>query len=89
MVIVGAVQAGHIWVAALALFTAVLTMFYLFKVFSAVFLGEQKSDHREGTRSMVFVVVLLAILSLLAGFLVAYPMKLINIATGEILRWMP
>ena len=88
MVIVGAVQAGQIWVAALALFAAVLTMFYLFRVFSAVFMGEAKFDKREGSRSMVLVVVVLAILSLLAGFFVAYPMKLVNIATGEILRWM-
>jgi proton-translocating NADH-quinone oxidoreductase chain M len=89
MVIAGAVQSGRIWVAALALFAAVLTMFYLFKVFSLVFLGEKKSDHKEGTRSMVFVVVLLAVLSLLAGFFVAYPMKLVNVATAEILRWIP
>jgi formate hydrogenlyase subunit 3/multisubunit Na+/H+ antiporter MnhD subunit len=89
MVIAGTVQAGQIWVAAGALFGAVLTMFYLFKAFSLVFLGEQKSDHKEGTRSMVFVVVLLAILSLLAGLFVAYPMKLVNVATSEIVRWIP
>ena len=88
MVIVATVQAGHVWVAAVALFAAVMTMFYLFRVFSAVFMGEAKSDKREGSRSMVLVVVILAILSLLAGFFVAYPMKLVNIATGEILRWM-
>jgi NADH:ubiquinone oxidoreductase subunit 5 (subunit L)/multisubunit Na+/H+ antiporter MnhA subunit len=82
MVIVATVQSGHVWVAALA--------YYLFKVFSAVFMGDPAaaSDHKEGTRSMVFVVVVLAVLSLLAGFLVSYPMKLVNIATGEILRWM-
>jgi proton-translocating NADH-quinone oxidoreductase chain N len=88
MVIFGAVQAGQIWVAAVALFAALLTIFYLFRVFSAVFMGEAKSDKREGSRSMVLVVVVLAILSLLAGFFVAYPMKLVNIATVEILRWM-
>jgi len=88
MVIMATVQSGRVWVAAAALFAALLTMFYLFKVFSAVFMGEAKSDQKEGTRSMVFVVVLLAILSLLAGLFVAYPTKLANIATGEILRWM-
>ena len=88
MVIVATVQSGRVWVAAAALFAAVLTMFYLFKVFSAVFMGEAASDQREGTRSMVFVVVLLAVLSLLAGLFVSYPTKLANIATGEILRWM-
>jgi proton-translocating NADH-quinone oxidoreductase chain M len=88
MVIMATVQSGRIWVAAVALFAAVLTMFYLFKVFSAVFMGEAKSDKKEGTRSMVFVVVVLAVLSLLAGFFVAYPTKLANIASVEILRWM-
>lgn len=88
MVIMATVQSGRVWVAAAALFAAVLTMFYLFKVFSAVFMGEAKSDHKEGTRSMVFVVVVLAVLSLLAGLFVAYPTKLANIAAGEILRWI-
>jgi len=88
MVIMATVQSGRIWVAVAALFAAVLTMYYLFKVFSAVFMGEPKSDHKEGTRSMVFVVVVLAVLSLLAGLFVAYPTQLANVASGEILRWM-
>jgi len=88
MVIMATVQSGRIWVAVAALFAAVLTMYYLFKVFSAVFMGEPKSDHKEGTRSMVYVVVVLAVLSLLAGLFVAYPTKLANVASGEILRWM-
>ncbi len=90
MVIVATVQSGRVWVAAAALFAAVLTMYYLFRIFSAVFMGEAApaSGHREGTRSMVFVVVTLAVLSLLAGLFVAYPTKLANIAAGEILRWI-
>jgi proton-translocating NADH-quinone oxidoreductase chain M len=88
MVIMATVQSGRVWVAAAALFAAVLTMYYLFKVFSAVFMGEAKSDHKEGSFSMVFVVVVLAVLSLLAGLFVAYPTKLANIAAGEIVRWM-
>jgi proton-translocating NADH-quinone oxidoreductase chain M len=88
MVIMATVQSGRIWVAAAALFAAVMTMYYLFRVFSAVFMGEAKSDHKEGTRSMVFVVVVLAVLSLLAGLFVAYPTQLANVASGEILRWM-
>jgi len=89
MVIAGTVKAGLIWVAALALFSAVLTMFYLFRVFSAVFLGEIKSHEKEGSRSMVWVVTTLAILSLLAGLFVSYPMKLVNVTSTEILRWLP
>ena len=88
LVIVGTVKAGAIWAAAVALFTAVLTMFYLLKVFSQVFLGEAKSPAAEGTRSMVFVVTLLAVLSLAAGILVAYPMKLAEAATTSISWWL-
>jgi NADH-quinone oxidoreductase subunit L len=85
LVIMGTVKAGQIWVAAAALFTAVLTMFYLLKVFSQVFLGEPKSAAPEKTKIMIFVVALLAILSLLAGLFVSYPAKLAEIATAHII----
>jgi proton-translocating NADH-quinone oxidoreductase chain M len=85
LVIIGTVQAGQVWVAAVALFTAVLTMFYLLKVFSQVFLGEVKIAAPEKTRSMIFVVALLAILSLVAGIFVSYPAKVAEIATTHII----
>jgi proton-translocating NADH-quinone oxidoreductase chain M len=88
LVILGTVQAGHPWVAGLALFTAVLTMFYLFKVFSLVFLGQAQHPAPEGTKSMVFVVAALALLSVAAGLFVAYPMKLVNIATTQMSWWL-
>jgi proton-translocating NADH-quinone oxidoreductase chain M len=88
LVILGTVQAGQTWVAALALFTAVLTMYYLFKVFSMVFLGEARHPAPEGTKSMVYVVAALAVLSLAAGLLVAFPMKLANIATTQMSWWL-
>jgi proton-translocating NADH-quinone oxidoreductase chain N len=88
MVIMGTVQAGKIWIAAVALFTAVLTMFYLLKVFSQVFLGEAKAPAPEKTRSMVFVVALLAFLSLAAGLLVSIPAKLTEAATTHISWWL-
>jgi proton-translocating NADH-quinone oxidoreductase chain M len=88
LVILGTVQAGRPWVAALALFTAVLTMYYLFKVFSLVFLGEAKHPAPERTKSMVYVVAVLAVLSLAAGLFVAYPAKLANIATTQMSWWL-
>lgn len=88
MVILGTVQAGRTWVAALALFTAVLTMSYLFKVFSLVFLGEPKHPAPERTKSMVYVVAVLAVLSLAAGLFVAYPTKLTNLATTQMSWWL-
>ncbi len=87
MVIAGTIKANQIWITALALFTAVLTLFYLFRLFHAVFLGEQKLAIAEKTPSMLFVVIVLAVLSLLAGIFINYPMQIANIATTEILRW--
>jgi proton-translocating NADH-quinone oxidoreductase chain N len=88
LVIMGTLQAGQVWLAGVALFTAILTMFYLFKVFSLVFLGEPKNPAPERTKSMVYVVAALAVLSLAAGLLVSYPMKLVNIATTEMSWWL-
>jgi len=88
MVIMGTVKAGQVWVAAVALFTAVLTMFYLLKVFSMVFLGEAKHPAPEKTPSMVFVVALLAVLSLAAGLFVSTPAKLAGIATTNLSWWL-
>jgi proton-translocating NADH-quinone oxidoreductase chain N len=88
LVIMGTLNAGQTWLAATALFTAVLTMVYLLKVFSMVFLGEAKDPAQEKTPGMVGVVALLAGLSFAAGLLVAYPMKLVNIATTHISWWL-
>jgi formate hydrogenlyase subunit 3/multisubunit Na+/H+ antiporter MnhD subunit len=87
LVIMGTVKAGQVGLAAIALFTAVLTMFYLLKAFSLVFLGEAKHPAPEKTPSMVAVVTVLAVASILAGIFVAYPMKLVNIATSQISWW--
>jgi proton-translocating NADH-quinone oxidoreductase chain M len=89
MVIMGTVKAGQVWVAGLALFTAVLTTFYLLKTFNAVFLGEAKNPAPEQTRSMLFVVVVLTVLSVAAGLFVNYPMKLVNMAVTRITWWLP
>jgi formate hydrogenlyase subunit 3/multisubunit Na+/H+ antiporter MnhD subunit len=88
LIIMGTIQAGEVWLAAAALFTAVLTMFYLLKVFNMVFLGETKEIAPEKTKSMVGVVALLAVLSLAAGIFVSYPDKLTAVATAHIWGWL-
>jgi proton-translocating NADH-quinone oxidoreductase chain N len=86
LVILGTVRAGFVAAAAVSLFTAVLTMFYLLRTFSQVFLGEPHGEaHREGTRSMVAVVAILALLSLAAGLLIAYPSVFSEAATASLL----
>lgn len=88
MVIMGTIQSRAFAVAGVALFVAILTMIYLFRLFSMVFLGELKVSVPERTRSMVGVVLVLAVLSLVAGFFVHYPIKLTNIATMEMIQWV-
>jgi NADH:ubiquinone oxidoreductase subunit 5 (subunit L)/multisubunit Na+/H+ antiporter MnhA subunit len=63
-------------------------MFYLLKVFSLVFLGEAKAPAPEKTKSMVFVVGLLALLSLVAGIFVSYPTKIVQAATTHVMWWL-
>jgi proton-translocating NADH-quinone oxidoreductase chain N len=85
LVIMGTVKAGLVAAAAVALFTAILTMFYLLRTFTQVFLGEVKAPGREGTPSMVAVVVILAVLSLAAGLLISYPAALAETTTAHIM----
>ncbi|MDD8020259.1 MAG: NADH-quinone oxidoreductase subunit L [Acidobacteriota bacterium] len=88
LVIMGTIKANQIWIAALALFTAILTMYYLMRAFSFIFLGELKVAAPEKTPSMVGVVTVLALFSVLAGFFVSYPMKLVQMATTHITWWL-
>jgi proton-translocating NADH-quinone oxidoreductase chain N len=68
MVISGAAQAGHPAIALVFLGGAVLTLLYLLRVFSAVFLGQGRLEPvKEGSPVMVTCVAALAILSLAAG----------------------
>jgi formate hydrogenlyase subunit 3/multisubunit Na+/H+ antiporter MnhD subunit len=89
MVIQGVLQSGHMVIACLAVFTAILTTIYLLRLFTLVFLGDARDSsihaHREGTPTMVWVVVASAVLSLAAGILVKYPMELVAVALNNIL----
>ncbi len=74
MVVTGAADAGHPWIALVFLLGAVLTIVYLLRAFTTVFLGEPKRGlKKEGSFSMVFCVALLAALSLISGLLVSLP----------------
>jgi NADH:ubiquinone oxidoreductase subunit 5 (subunit L)/multisubunit Na+/H+ antiporter MnhA subunit len=75
MVVNGAVEAGHPWIAAVFLLGAVMTVIYLLRVFVKVFFGEPNMEHmpNEGSRIMVASVGFMALLSLISGFLISYP----------------
>ena len=68
---------------------AVLTILYLLRVFTMVFLGawrgELSPDAREGSPVMVFSVVLLAALALAAGILVRFPTEFVH---GAVVQMM-
>ncbi len=80
MVVNGAVEAGHPYIAIVFIVGAVMTVIYLLRAFVKVFLGESKMEHvpHEGSGSMVFSVSLLAALSIASGLMIYYPAGLVN-----------
>ena len=82
MVISSAMNAGQTALAAVYMAGAVLTIVYLFRLFSKVFLGESRSGApaREKSPLMVASVVALAVLSLAGGLAVGWPAALAKAA---------
>jgi proton-translocating NADH-quinone oxidoreductase chain N len=86
MIISGTLQSGHLMIAAVFLFGAVLTILYLFRTFNLVFLGEVKtSSAREGSSVMVLCVALFAALSLLGGIFIGYPNQVLHTTTQQMM----
>jgi len=74
MVINGAAGAGQLLIALTFILGAILTIIYLLRLFTLVFLGEPKSElKKEGSPSMLISVAALAALSLIAGILINFP----------------
>jgi NADH:ubiquinone oxidoreductase subunit 5 (subunit L)/multisubunit Na+/H+ antiporter MnhA subunit len=82
MVISSALSAGQIALGAVFMAGAVLTILYLFRLFSRVFLGEAKNGAPAHEKSMLMVacVAILAVLSLAGGLLAGWPLQLANTA---------
>lgn len=73
MVITSAVVSNQPWVALTFILGAFLTILYLIRVFTMVFLGEPKSPlAKEGSATMVSSVATLACMSLLGGIFMGY-----------------
>jgi len=78
MVMTSTIRAGDLWIMFVFLLGAIMTIVYLFRAFNMVFLGEAKTQPvREGSPVMVISVASLAVLSLAAGFLVAWPSQFV------------
>ena len=75
LVFAGAIQNGNPWIIAMFMFAAILTVLYLLRLFYLVFLGEAKEHPpKEGSPTMLISVAMLALISLLLGALIYYPM---------------
>jgi proton-translocating NADH-quinone oxidoreductase chain N len=85
MVISSAVD-GNFWVAITFILGAFMTIIYLLRVFTLVFLGQGKfQEIREGSPVMVTCVAALALISLAAGVAILPFSQFAHIATGQML----
>ncbi len=90
MVISGAVSGGQPWIAGVFLIGAFLTIMYLLRVFNLVFLGEEKmSGISEKSPTMVGCVALLALLSLIGGLLINFPLGFAAEAAHKMIGMVP
>jgi NADH-quinone oxidoreductase subunit L len=79
MVIGGAVSAGEPWIAFTFIIGAILTVIYLLRVFTTVFLGAPKIENvKEGSISMLWSVGMLAVFSIAGGLLINYPANVVQ-----------
>ena len=93
MVISGALNSGQMAIAVTFLAGAVMTIIYLFRVFTMVFLGEPSAslaqNIREGSPLMVGSVALLAVLSIVGGVLFQYPAEFVQSAVCQMMGVLP
>jgi len=78
LVLTGTLSSGHVAAGLAFVAGSFLTILYLLRAFSAVFLGEGAAGGplpREGTRGMVSAVAAMAALSVAGGLLIRYPAR--------------
>lgn len=86
MVMVGAAEAGYPWITSVFVLGAFLTIVYLFRVYNLVFLGKSGvQSHREGSRTMVYSVAALALLSIVGGIAINWPGMFAEAAVDQML----
>jgi NADH:ubiquinone oxidoreductase subunit 5 (subunit L)/multisubunit Na+/H+ antiporter MnhA subunit len=86
MVMVGAAESGHPWITAVFVLGAFLTILYLFRAYNLVFLGKSGVEaHKEGSRTMVYSVAALGLLSIVGGIAINWPGTLAEAAVTQML----
>ena len=87
LVIAGTLTAGQTAIAAAFIVGAVLTILYLFRTFTMVFLGDARTPAiaavREGSPVMIFSVVLLSVLAVAAGLFIRFPADFVGRAVAQ------
>lgn len=86
MVIAGAINGGQSAIAFVFIVGAFLTIIYLFRLFTLIFMGEMKTaDAKEGSPVMITSIVILAGLSVISGILIYYPSEFVRLAVNQML----
>jgi len=79
LVISGALNSGHLYITITFILGAFLTIIYLFRLVTMIFMGEIKTPQaREGSLSMLISVVILAVLSMAAGIFINIPSEFVQ-----------
>ncbi|MBN1404916.1 MAG: NADH-quinone oxidoreductase subunit L [Candidatus Omnitrophica bacterium] len=77
--IIAAADAGYNFASAMLIFTAVITLLYLLRLFNGIFLGEVKTKASGSVAiTMNSVVFICGVLSLLIGLFIRYPLNFVN-----------
>jgi len=88
LVITGALTAGKFWISLTFVVGAVLTVIYLLRLFSMVFLGEAQIPKKEGSPVMMFSVSTLAVLSLASGIFISFIADPVRLTAQQMLGGM-
>jgi NADH:ubiquinone oxidoreductase subunit 5 (subunit L)/multisubunit Na+/H+ antiporter MnhA subunit len=87
MIVLGVLQGGHVAYAILAVVGALITLMYMLRLFTEVFLGEDRwPGITEGTPIMLAVVAAFAGVSIAAGLAATPLLNLVNGIVAQMLR---
>jgi NADH:ubiquinone oxidoreductase subunit 5 (subunit L)/multisubunit Na+/H+ antiporter MnhA subunit len=86
MVLAGSAEAGYHWVTSVFVLGACLTIVYLLRVYNLVFMGKAGTrSEAEGSRTMVYSVATLALLSIVGGIAIHWPGMFAEAAVDQML----
>jgi len=85
-IFIGSIQSGKTGFVIAAMLGAILTLVYLLRMFNAVFLGEPSHPEvKEGTPTMLIVLIAFATLSIIAGFAIQSLTNFVNMIVAQLI----